>query len=238
MKQVGRHLYQKGDRESITRIFGTAYGIPTQTAEDGSVSVGLFFHSPTSDLALYDAVAREVVFATARAHPLQTAALFLYYKPRYILAHILWFTAFLVDQPSVDPAGRQSPLLRARADTRTRGTYYTPASWTSLTIFGLALIVTWPRRSFGLSLALCAAVVLFFFSLLPLVIAYPGPHVMGEPMLWLALMLYLGIAVAWSWMPWQRVAKWEQDLAELRKNFAAGAQKSHTLIESSDSVRS
>jgi len=205
MKQVGRYLYQKGDRESITRIFGPAYGIPTQTDDDDTVSVGVFFHSPTSDLALYDAVAREVVFETARAHPLQTAALFLYYKPRYILAHILWFTGYLVDQPSVDPTGRQSPLLRAREDTRTRGAHYTVASWTSLAIFVLALIVAWPRRSFGLPLALGAAVILFFFSLLPLVIAYPGPHVIGDPMPWLALTLYLGIAVAWSWMPWQQV---------------------------------
>jgi hypothetical protein len=205
MKQVGRYLYQKGDLESITRMFGAAYGSPTPTAEDGSVSVGAFFHSPTSDLALYDAVARQVVIGTARAHPLQTAALFLYYKPRYILAHILWFTGFLVDQPSVDPTGRQSPLLQARQTTPARGTYYSPGSWTSVAIFILALILTWPRRSFGLSSAFCASVVLFCFSLLPLVIAYPGPHVMGEPMAWLAVMLYLGIAVAWSWMPCHKI---------------------------------
>jgi hypothetical protein len=203
MKRVGRYLYEKGDREAISRIFGTAYGAPTPAAEDGSVSVGAFFHTATSDLAAYDAVARDVVFATARAHSLETSALFLYYKPRYVLAHMLWFTGF-VAQPSLDPAGRQSAFARAREGTGPRAASYTPASWASLAVFGLALIVAWPRRSPVLSLALCAAALQFVWSLLPLVIAYPGPHVIGEPMVWLAATLYLGAAVAWSWVPWPR----------------------------------
>jgi len=36
----------------------------------------------------------------------------------------------------------------------------------------------------------------------------------------------------------REAAKWEQDLAELRKNLQQGPQKGHTLIESSDSVTS
>ena len=204
MNRVAGYLIAKGDRGRTARIFGNSYSNETGTAEGAKVAVGPFLHSATSDLELYDETARKVVLETVETHPLETAALFLYYKPRYFLAHLLWFTAWeAYDQPFVDQTGHQSPLFKGRDDTRARRIYFSPLPWTGLAIFAAGLALISPARSSRLRAGLLVTLMLFLWSLLPMIIAYPAPPFMGEPMFYLTVSLYLAIATAWSSIPWR-----------------------------------
>lgn len=196
INRVARYLLASGHHDTIAKVFGPAYSNPSGTVAGASVEVGPFLHGPTSDLALYDAIAGRIVRDTMRAHPLQSAALFAYYKPRYLIAHVLWFSALTYDQPSIAPTGRQSPLFRAAGDTRRRHVYWTPITLLGFGFFAGALATSWPRRPFVLAGALAMVLLLLGASVVPLLIAYPAPLLMGEPLLWLACALYMIVALA------------------------------------------
>jgi len=206
MNLVARRLIEQGDHDRVRRIFGDAYTSVNDSSGRGKVAVGPFLHSSTSDLALYDEAARHVVLETARAHPWETAALFLYYKPRSVLAHMLWFTAVgTKDQPSVLPDGHQSPVYGAHVHTQSRAIYYSPFTGPAVAMFLVALLTrVAPRRSV-LVTALAGTLLMLVASMLTLVAVYPAPPFMGDVMFWTAVALYLTIAVAWSSVPWSAI---------------------------------
>jgi hypothetical protein len=207
MRRVARYLLATHSTETIARIFGGAYSSGDGTQAGVRVEVGTFLNSATSDLRLYNETARQIMFETVRTHPLQSAALFLYYKPRYLLSHLLWFTALRYDQPSLDATGHQSPLLLP-GDERTRRIYFTPFAAPCLLVFALALAAAWPLSVRESRMLLMAALCLFAFSLLPSLVAYPAPFLMGEALVTLTLALYLGLTmavVAMSRIPWKSV---------------------------------
>ena len=206
MNHVAGYLEMKGDRDKLRRIFGDAYSNDTATAFNGRVDVGAFLNGWTSDLAAYDTVARRVILETVRAHPFETAALFMYYKPRYLLAHVFWFMSLgAVDRPSVHPDGHQSPVFGAHTEANGRADYYTPLTGPGAAAFLILVMSTFSQRRGTLLTALVGAVVFFGSSAVPLVAAYPAPPFMGASMFWMMVTLYLSLAVLWSLMPWSSI---------------------------------
>jgi hypothetical protein len=185
MNRVARYLFSRGDNGTLVRIFGSAYSNTTGTADGVHVDVGPFLHSPTSDLSLYNDVVGQIVFETVRAHPWQTAALFAYYKPRYVFSFLMWL---MIDRPAVDGSGHQRLGIK--------GVSFTPVRPAGIGLLVLMLSVAWPLGMSRLSAGLLPAALLMLFSLLPQMITYPGGALMGEPLFAVSFVLYMAIAVA------------------------------------------
>lgn len=196
MKTVARSLLASGHPDTVDKIFGVAYSNP---AADRSISidVGKFFHTSSSDLALYDSKVKDFVLTTAGAHPWQTVELFVWYKPRYILAHYLWFTGLTGSKPTIDVAGYPSPLFSGTDTTpRDSRVAFAPIPWLAILILGLALLVAPPLAPERLGGALAGSAMLLAFSVVPMMITYAAPFLMGMSLLALSLGLQLSIAVA------------------------------------------
>jgi len=197
MRRVAQYLVAANSSGTIAKVFGPAYSNATGTPEGATVSVETFLNGASSDLNLYNQMARRIVLETARTHPLQTAKLFLYYKPRYILSHLLWFTAFLTyDQPFLDATGHESALLRAPGDVRTRLIYFTPLPARGVLMLLLAFVAASPLPLREARKMLIAALGLFAFSLLPSLAAYPAPFLMGETLFALTFVMCAGVVIA------------------------------------------
>jgi len=217
MKAVAQYLMANGQRETVTRIFGSAYSNSTGTVDGVAIDVGQFLHTAGSDIALYNDEAQRFVLDTMRAHPRQTAKLFLWYKPRSIVGHYLWFLGATASAPTLDAAGYPNPLFSSGGDTaKTTGrASFAPMRWLGLAVFALALIAAAPAPPARLRGALAASILLLAFSVVPLLVAYAAPFLMGAPLFTLTLTLHLATAVAVS-------ATWRSSMAA----FRTGARRS------------
>jgi hypothetical protein len=72
VKRVVRYLLERGETDTVARIFGSTYSNPTGTLDGSTVAVATFFDSKSSDLALYNSTARRIVLETVWAYPLET----------------------------------------------------------------------------------------------------------------------------------------------------------------------
>ena len=184
MNRVAAHLSAKGEAATLARVFGNTYSYSDNAPDGLQVDVGAFLQSPRADLALYNDLARQIVVETVRKHPWQTAALFGYYKPTYIAQFLLWLT---LDRPAVDASGHQ--ILRRK------GVVFSPVRPVAVGLLIVALILAGPIGIWRLGSGLLPATLLFFFSLLPQLIIYPGNALMGESLFTLSFGLYTTIAV-------------------------------------------
>jgi hypothetical protein len=188
MNQVAHHLVSRGQMDVVNKLFGSSYA--GHGDDLGTVTVAKFLSDSNSDLARYDHVARDIVVETTRRHPLETAALFLYYKPRSLLAHLLWFTAFLrYDQPLIQSNGVDGLVLQTSSDWRQRKVYFAPMTLTSIAILSVASALAWPLCCFRQTVGL--VVTILVCSTVPSLLTYPVPLVMGESLFVLSVLSHV-----------------------------------------------
>lgn len=192
MKAAARSLLADGRGDEVARIFGEAYTNPTGDAAGVTIDVGRFFHTDTSDLARYDAEVQRVVQRITQSRPAETVELFVWYKPRYIVAHYLWMLG-LTAQPTVNAAGEPSPLF-ARGDGSGRGVIsFAPLQLLALGGLGLAWLIARPPLG-RLGSALAGSLVALAASMAPLMVTYAAPFLMGTSLLTLSLTLMIAMA--------------------------------------------
>jgi hypothetical protein len=133
------------------------------------------------------------------------------------VGHYLWFLGATASAPTLDAAGYPNPLFSSGGDTaKTTGrASFAPMRWLGLAVFALALIAAAPAPPARLRGALAASILLLAFSVVPLLVAYAAPFLMGAPLFTLTLTLHLATAVAVS-------ALWRSSAAA----FRTGARRS------------
>ena len=193
MVTVAAALLSEGKRDTVEQIFGAAYSNPTGDEAGIAVDVGKFFHSSGSDLARYDAEVKRFVLAQVRNHPRYTAELYLRYKPRYILAHYLWFIGLATSSPALDAGGHQSPLFGSGGDAGPAAAPRVP--WLVLGLLGLGLALAPMAAPIQWASALIAGMTLLAFGLAPMFVTYAAPFLMATPLAVLFLLLFLGLAM-------------------------------------------
>lgn len=196
MDRTARYLLARGQQGAVAEVFGAAYSNPTGTPDGATINVGQFLHSDSSDIARYDSYAKEVIIATALDQPGQTLALYLYYKPRYALAQLLWFMGVSRSTPALLQDGSHTPLMWGD-DAAPRA----PVSVAQVLVFALGLLTILSRRPILSRAVLLALAPLVLFSGLPLIVAYPAPFLMAPAVLATTLTLYVALAlVVTGWL--------------------------------------
>lgn len=193
MDRTARRLLEQGQPAAVAEVFGAAYSNSSGTPAGATISVGEFLHSDQSDLARYDRYARDVVFSMVREHPGQALALYLYYKPRYVLAMVSWFMGLSASKPALLEDGRQTPLF-CGGDPAPRA----PLSVTQFLVLAAALLAVVSPRPLLAGSTMFATTALLAFSTLPLVLAYAAPFLMAATVLAASLAVFVAIGVVFS----------------------------------------